>query len=542
MTAVDATRHTARAADLVALNRASAAVFAAPVALVPAPISATRRGAVSAATATPTVPRTTITPQVAPALERRQLWEAKYRDRLRLIDASIVIGASGIAAWVQIATIAQVDLRDAPWQYGRVFLLTVTIWLIVLALFQTRVSSIVGHGTVEYRRVAHATGLAFGILAIGFVILQSQGIRTQLLIALPLGIVGLLVGRWMSRQWLLKKRALGHYVSRALVVGNRHDVEYAIRTINANGTKGYTIAGIVLDGCEGEALEVDGRTYRSTGSLNTVASRASEIGADAVILTSTPENDRGFIRHLSWQLEGAASELVLSSPLVDVAGPRMSLQPIEGLPLIQVQIPTFEGGRHLLKRAFDITVSSIALFFIALVTPFVALAIVIDNPGPVFFRQRRVGRDGQEFSMLKFRSMRVNAEAELAALAAANEGSGPLFKLAKDPRVTRVGAILRKFSIDELPQFWNVFIGEMSVVGPRPPLPSETREYGSSTYRRLYIKPGITGLWQISGRSNLTWEESVSLDLRYVENWSVLGDLIIVWRTIGSVLKADGAY
>ena len=190
----------------------------------------------------------------------------------------------------------------------------------------------------------------------------------------------------------------------------------------------------------------------------------------------------------------------------------------------------------------DIAISAIALVAIGLLTPFIALAIKLEGPGPVFFHQERVGRDGRIFRMHKFRSMTTDAEDARGTLDAINEASGPLFKMKQDPRVTRVGAILRKFSLDELPQFWNVLVGEMSVVGPRPPLPSEVMSYDGKVYRRLYIKPGITGLWQISGRSDLSWDDTIRLDLRYVENWSVMSDLMIMWRTAKVMLAPKGAY
>lgn len=493
------------------------------------------------AIAAPTT-RAIASPVTTAALERRQRWERQYRMRLFWTDFAIVLVSAGLAGWIQIETIAQVDLVDAPWQYGRVFLMTVAIWLLLLALFQTRSSRVMGQGMTEYKRVLHATGLAFGILAIGFVLMQSQGIRSQLLIALPVGTVGLVLGRWMWRRWLQRQRVAGLYVSRAMVVGNRHDVEYVLSSLQSDGRMAYHVVGLTLDTGEDSEIVVGGEHYRAHGDLQSIASQATALGADAVILASTPDEDRGFIKRLSWQLEGTAAELVLSSPLVDVAGPRMSLRPMEGLPLIQVEIPTFEGGRHLTKRAFDVVFSFFALVAISPVALAIAIAIKVDTGGPVFFRQRRVGRDGVEFFMLKFRSMRVDAEHQLEMLKKQNEGSGPLFKLKSDPRVTRVGAILRKYSLDELPQFWNVLVGDMSIVGPRPPLLAETKEYGTSTYRRLYIKPGITGPWQVGGRSHLSWEESVRLDLRYVENWSVVGDFGLVWRTVGSVLKAEGAY
>nr|BFF09362.1 hypothetical protein GCM10025699_06650 [Microbacterium flavescens] len=233
---------------------------------------------------------------------------------------------------------------------------------------------------------------------------------------------------------------------------------------------------------------------------------------------------------------------MLCNRLTDVAGPRLSLRPLDGLPLVQVKIPEFEGGMHAVKRATDIGLALFALVPILLLTPILAVIIKRGSPGPVLFRQLRVGRDGRQFWMLKFRTMTADAEGQRDALLVGNEASGPLFKLKQDPRVTRVGAVLRKYSLDELPQFLNVLRGDMSIVGPRPPLPSEVTTYDGAVCRRLYIKPGITGLWQISGRSDLSWDDSVRLDLRYVENWSIATDLMIMWRTAKVMIAPKGAY
>jgi lipopolysaccharide/colanic/teichoic acid biosynthesis glycosyltransferase len=257
------------------------------------------------------------------------------------------------------------------------------------------------------------------------------------------------------------------------------------------------VVGASLSDRSVAAIAVDGQAYPVVGSIHDAAATAHRLGADAIIVASQPDDDPDFVQRLSQQMVGTAAELVIGGRLADVAGPRISLRPLEGLPLIQVKIPTFEGGAHVVKRAFDLVVSSLALLLIAPVSLVMALAIKISDGGPVFYRQKRVGRDGREFDMLKFRSMRVGADAERALLQAQNDGSGPLFKMRDDPRVTRLGRALRKHSLDELPQFWNVFIGDMSVVGPRPPLPSEVTTYDGRVYRRLYIKPGspARGRW-----------------------------------------------
>jgi exopolysaccharide biosynthesis polyprenyl glycosylphosphotransferase len=291
-----------------------------------------------------------------------------------------------------------------------------------------------------------------------------------------------------------------------------------------------------------EPIDIEDHLYPVIGSIRFTAAYGREAGADTIVVASTPDDDRDFVRRLGWELEGSAAELVLCNRLTDVAGPRLSLRPLDGLPLVQVKIPEFEGGIHAIKRGMDVVLSLLALLPIALIAPFVAVAIKLDSRGPVLFHQLRVGRDGRQFSMLKFRTMVVDAEERRAELLAQNDGAGPLFKVKRDPRVTRVGAILRRFSIDELPQFVNVLRGDMSIVGPRPPLPNEVTSYDGSVYRRLYIKPGITGLWQISGRSDLTWADSVRLDLRYVENWSIATDVMIMWRTAKVMMAPKGAY
>jgi exopolysaccharide biosynthesis polyprenyl glycosylphosphotransferase len=226
-----------------------------------------------------------------------------------------------------------------------------------------------------------------------------------------------------------------------------------------------------------------------------------------------------------------------------VAWPRLHIQPVAGLPLVHVEESEFTGFRRVLKGAFDRLVTAVALLLLAPVAIGVALAVGFTSRGPVFFRQTRVGKNGQTFRMVKFRSMYVDAEERRAELERLNvNGDGVLFKIRNDPRITRVGRVIRKYSLDELPQLFNVLTGRMSLVGPRPPLPTEVARYGDDMRRRLLVKPGITGLWQISGRNDLSWEQTKQLDLRYVENWSLGSDLLILWKTPSAVAKGSGAY
>nr|WP_326845060.1 sugar transferase [Microbacterium gorillae] len=417
-------------------------------------------------------------------------------------------------------------------------------WVFALAALRTRDASLFGAGPGEYRRVLHATGAAFGTLAVLAVLLQLSGMRAQILLTLPLGTLALLLGRWLSRRWLVRQRQFGHFVSRTIVLGDRSDVEYVLDTLERTGQLGYLVVGTALTDSSSAPIVVRGRRYPVLGTIASAATAAAQLSADTIIVASQPHDDPDFVKRLGWQLEGTAAQLVLSSRLTDVAGPRISLLPVDGLPLIQVKIPTFDGAQYALKRALDVVVSALALLVIAIISVPIAIAIAVDSRGPVFFRQERVGRDGRTFMMLKFRTMRVGSEAELQALVAQNEGAGPLFKLREDPRVTRVGRFLRRLSLDELPQFWNVLVGDMSIVGPRPPLIREVDAYEAAVHRRLFIKPGITGPWQIGGRSDLSWDESVRLDLRYVENWSIVNDVIIMWRTARMMVspQAQGAY
>lgn len=506
--------------DAVSIARAGSAFV---------PVAATPRAAKP-------VPRSVISPRVSATLERRRQWERRYRMRLRTTDAAAILLAVALTAAIQLTRgLASVEVLFASIPLAG-------LWFVLLGTLHTRDAALFRASATEYRGVAHASGLAFGLVAIIAVTLEWESMRVVLLVGFPFGLLLLLVTRWVWRHWLVAERREGRFASRTLVVGDRDDVEYVIRTLHPIGASGYQVVGATLLDGNARDIEVGDIRFPVLGNSGTVSTVATELGADTIIVASRPEGDPDFVKHLSWQIEGTAAELVLSSRLTDVAGPRISFAAVEGLPLIQVQIPTYDGGKHVLKRALDIVVSALALVPIGLILPVLAALIKLDSPGPVFFLQERVGRDGRRFRMVKLRSMTTDAEQQLDALKAQNEGSGLLFKMKQDPRVTRVGRVLRKLSLDELPQFWNVLVGDMSVVGPRPPLPNEVTAYDGTVFRRLYIKPGITGLWQISGRSDLSWDESVRLDLRYVENWSVMNDLQIMWRTAKVMVQPSGAY
>jgi len=263
-----------------------------------------------------------------------------------------------------------------------------------------------------------------------------------------------------------------------------------------------------------------------------------------VAVTATASFGPSAVRRLSWDLEKTSAELILAPALTDIAGPRIQTQPVAGLSLIHVERPTYRGATKLFKTAFDLVGAGLLLLMLSPVFLAIALGIKVTSPGPVFFRQERVGLDGERFKMIKFRSMRVDAEAMLEQLQAEQRDAGNdvLFKIKNDPRVTSIGKFIRRFSLDEIPQLLNVLRGEMSLVGPRPPLVAEVARYEDEVHRRLLVKPGMTGLWQVSGRSDLSWDETVRLDLSYVENWSIASDLVILFKTAKAVVAPEGAY
>ncbi|GFJ80496.1 sugar transferase [Phytohabitans houttuyneae] len=322
-----------------------------------------------------------------------------------------------------------------------------------------------------------------------------------------------------------------------IVVGHELAVVHITRQLRRERYHGLEVVGACLpaggDGAVGLPVY---------GTFDDVALAVDAAAADTVIVLSCPELDGHALRRLAWRLERDEVDLIVASALVDVAGDRTTIRPVDGLPMLHVEHPRLEGGARVVKEIVD-RVGAAAL--LALLSPLLltlAVRIRRDSAGPVFFRQVRVGRDGQPFVMFKFRSMYLDAEARLAEIRHLNEHDGVLFKVRNDPRVTPVGRWLRRLSLDELPQLFNVLCGQMSLVGPRPPLPEEVAAYPDDVRRRLAVKPGMTGLWQVSGRSDLPWEEAVRLDLRYVENWSLSFDLVIMARTVSAVARSAGAY
>jgi exopolysaccharide biosynthesis polyprenyl glycosylphosphotransferase len=372
-------------------------------------------------------------------------------------------------------------------------------------------------------------------------VLNADLARGYLLIVLVLTTVLSLIGRLVLRKLLHRGRRRGAYMHRVLVLGHAPAVAAVTRQLHRRYHHGLQVIGACLPAGQltDGARMVDVPIF---GTLAAAANSAAAAGADTVMVLSCPELDGPMLRRLAWELERDDIDLIVSASLVDTAGERITMRPVDGLPMMHVEHPHLTGGRRLVKAVFDVSLAALLLVVLAPVFLVIALLVKIDTGGSVFFRQTRVGRGGEGFKMVKFRTMHVDAEHRLDAIRAHNESSGVLFKIREDPRVTRSGRWLRRYSLDELPQLVNVLLGDMSLVGPRPPLPSEVEQYPQDMRRRLVVKPGMTGLWQVSGRSDLAWDESIRLDLQYVENWSLTIDMVILMRTAMVVMRGSGAY
>ncbi len=481
-----------------------------------------------------------------PGSANRRNWQQSYISRLIWSDVIVVVLAVVVAHTLRFG---QGDLSTtepvSELSYALISAGLVGLWLITLSLFRTRSRRVIGAGHSEYQRVVSSTARLFGFIAIIALVFRLELARGYLAIALPVGLVGLLLTRWLWRKVIARKRARGEFQTSVLVVGGARAVRHMTRTFSRKDGEGYRVVGVCVprySGAPGEVIDVDGREITVYGDEHSVVDALKLSGADTVVVTATETLGSEGLHDLVWQLEPLETDLVVATGVVDVAGPRIEMRPVAGLPLIHVEKPSYHGAKRSGKRIFDLAFASAALVVLAPVFAVVALLIKLEDRGPVFYRAERIGLDGEPFGMVKFRSMVTDADRLVDTLLAQNEGAGPLFKMKDDPRVTRVGKVMRRFSIDELPQFLNVIRGEMSVVGPRPPLRREVEAYDGRVQRRLLVRPGVTGLWQVSGRSDLSWDESVRLDLSYVENWSMVSDVLIIGKTVKAVLASDGAY
>jgi exopolysaccharide biosynthesis polyprenyl glycosylphosphotransferase len=471
----------------------------------------------------------------AAALESAS-WTSSYLRRTVLADYVCGLAAGLLALQVRFA-----DRGHAPAEYLALSLGLPVLWLICLALAGGYDSRFIGVGTDEFRKVLNAGVGLTAAVAIAAYATKTDIARGYVVIALPAATLFDLLARYALRKRLHKLRSRGRYLRKVVVVGYPPVVAELADELGRQTYHGLSIVAACLAGPpHPPPAEIAG--VPAIAGLGNVPKVVKQFQADTVAVLACPEMSGVRLRELAWELEKTDTDLCVAPALLDVAGPRTTIRPVAGLPLLHMDHPEFTGARRLIKTVFDRAIAVPALLLLCPLFAVMAVIIRCSDGGPAFFRQVRVGQGGRSFTLYKFRTMVADAEAQREQLAALNETDAVLFKIRRDPRVTRVGAWLRRWSLDELPQLINVLLGDMSLVGPRPALPKEAALYGDHVRRRLMVKPGLTGLWQVNGRADLSWDESVRLDLSYVENWSLVLDLQILWKTTAAVLRGSGAY
>jgi exopolysaccharide biosynthesis polyprenyl glycosylphosphotransferase len=467
----------------------------------------------------------------------RRKWRDTYVRRILLTDLGCAVLSAAAGALVRFGPEAS---AATPASLGMAVALPL-VWIFAMLVARTYETRFLWAGQEEFRRVFLAAALLLATVGTVSWGVHLEVARGFVVVALPLATLTTLITRYAWRQQVRAQRRQGERLQTMLLVGHPSGVEALDRQIRRHRGEGYQVIGC----CVPTSGRLVGHSISGVpvlGDLDAVYSTVRRHDVDTVAVLPSPLMDGDTLRRLAWDLEKTSAELLLVPAVTEIVGPRVRIRPVAGLPLMHLERPELRGVRRLTKGVFD---RSAAAFSLLLLAPFllgIAVFVKATSPGPVLFRQERVGRHGRTFQMLKFRTMVDGAEGLLPTLVAENDGNGVLFKKKADPRVTRVGAVLRRYSLDELPQLINIVRGDMSLVGPRPPLPSEVDRYGFDMHRRFLVKPGLTGLWQISGRSDLSWDESVRIDIRYVENWSLVLDLMIMWRTVGAVLRGSGAY
>ncbi|GAA1439158.1 sugar transferase [Mycobacterium cookii] len=416
----------------------------------------------------------------------------------------------------------------------------VATWIVMLSIFGTYERHVFGAGTEEFKLVVNASFFTAALVATMAFLMQYPLSRGFFVLLFPIGVLLLLIGRLISRRIIQRLRSAGHFNEKVILVGTPGYIGEIHTVLARESWLGYSVMGCLVPS-DYAGLARTSTGLEVLGHSEDVRAVVDELSPDIVFFTAGAVSSSTALRRLAWELEDHANVQIIVAPNVtDVSSERVRIRPVAGLPLMHLGRSRSQLATNDAKRVFDVVG---ALTILALVWPLLAFLMIWikrHDGGPALFRQTRVGREGVEFTCLKLRSMSVDAEQRLAELDPRSDHV--LFKSTTDPRVTRPGRFIRRFSLDELPQLWNVVRGEMSLVGPRPPLPSEVEKYEDDMLRRLNVLPGMTGLWQVSGRSDLSWEDTVRLDLYYVDNWSMVQDLLILARTVTAVLASRGAY
>lgn len=452
---------------------------------------------------------------------------------LLLVTTSVILAILGREAFPS----APLEVGDRLSVFGPLMILG---WVAAIWALGGYRATVFGAGTDEYKRIVNASLLTFSAVGIASYLTQFPLPRGFFLLAALLGVPLLVLGRLMLRRSLQRARRAGALQHRVLIAGTAGHVDEIASVLHRESWLGYQVVGAVTPREPGRAATASGIPL--LGSSDALAMTAVDVDADVVFLAGGAFDTAADLRRLSWDLEHEDIQVVIAPSVTDVSAERVSIRPVGGMPLIHLEKPRAREAVRRAKRIFDVVGSGALLLAFSPVFAFAALSIWRHDRGPVLFKQARVGRDGRVFHVLKFRTMVLDAEERLARLKAESGFDGVLFKLDRDPRVTPPGRWLRRFSVDELPQLINVLRGDMSLVGPRPPLDHEVAQYDADMVQRLRVRPGMTGLWQVSGRSDLSWSEAIRLDLYYCDNWSMIQDLTILFRTFSAVIGSRGAY
>jgi exopolysaccharide biosynthesis polyprenyl glycosylphosphotransferase len=472
-------------------------------------------------------------------------WQRDYRHLALSSDLVVVLVANLLGLWLRYGVISSATelAREGSVLFRMAAFLVAGGWMLAIFASGCYDDRALGSGSDEFKRVTNASVRLAAVTGFLCYLTKTDISRGYIATTLILGTVGLLASRYALREYVYWQRRTGDWSHRLLAVGTREAVCELIAQTRAEPKAGFTVIAACLPRLEPD-LVFAGATVPVVGALDDVEASIAVTRADSVAVTRAPEISSEWLTRLAWKLEGRGVTLAVAPALTNVAGPRISIRPVAGLPLLHVEEPELSGSARLVKNILEKAIAGLALVLLAPLLLLLALVIRLDSRGPVLFRQERVGERERPFRLYKFRSMHIDAEPSADGLVGFNEADpvGLHFKVRDDPRITRVGRVLRRFSLDELPQLINVVRGDMALVGPRPPLPSEVARYADDYRRRLIVKPGITGLWQVSGRADLSWDDTVRLDLYYVENWSLALDIQILWKTIFAVVRARGAY
>jgi exopolysaccharide biosynthesis polyprenyl glycosylphosphotransferase len=471
-------------------------------------------------------------------------WKRAYRRRVLIADF-VVLLVTVSAADILSRFIGEDGAADRPGfnQHTVLSMFLVIVWMGALGVMRSRDISLVGIGAEEYRRVVSATVWVFGMTAVGTLLVKVEISRVHLGIALVLGLSGLILARHLQRRDLARRRRNGDYVTRVVVLGKLESARVLCESFARSPEAGYRVVGLCVpdfDGEFGREVLMPTGLVPILGDDSVVKSALRFAGADALAVAAAEHLGHQNMKKLAWRMQSMNTELIVVPGVTDVAGHRLRMRPIDNLPLFHIDAPPQHDSPSMFaKRLLDITLGIMAVLAAFPIMIAAGIAIKLEDGGPMFFRQERVGFGGKRFKIIKLRTMSA------AAPSSGQDGKAGVFhgkSASENPRITRVGGLLRRTSIDELPQLFNVVGGSMSLVGPRPLVVGEAESVEHFVARRALVKPGMTGLWQISGRSDLNDDERVRLDHSYVDNWSVMQDLMIIWRTVRAALQRRGAY